>query len=98
MQFRWEGYPKATFQAKGRSPGRRLVESVPPGARVQVDSLVWPEPNFKGFADAGTRWIRVKNENMEPAKKQCEVRKDSIMKFTATLAPTASSAICAASQ
>jgi PEGA domain len=87
--------PKDAFIASVRSRGRLLVDSTPSHALVQIDGQPWGEPtNTKGFPEVGVHRIRLTLDGMEAVEQPCEVYKDSITHFTATLKKVGSSALC----
>ncbi len=84
-----------TIQTKAAKQGRLIVKSKPNGAAISVDRLEWRGPtNAEGFADVGNRQVKVSLEGLEPAEGICDVGRDRIVTFSATLQKKGSKAEC----
>lgn len=84
-----------TIQTKAAKQGRLIVKSKPNGAAISVDRLEWRGPtNAEGFADVGNRQVKVALEGLEPAEGICDVGRDRIVTFSATLQKKGSKAEC----
>ena len=85
----------AVIQAKAIRLGKLVVNSQPDGASILVDDAKWPAgTNSEGFADIGRRRIRVERAGMQPAEGACDVARDRVATFVATLQTSGSKAEC----
>jgi hypothetical protein len=83
------------IQQKAAKQGRLIVHSKPNDAAISVDTVEWPShTDAEGFADTGKRKIHVAKEKLEPADGTCDVIRDRIATFSATLRKKGSTAEC----
>jgi hypothetical protein len=86
---------EAVLVTKALNLGRLVVKSRPVGAKIFVDDIKWPKATeADGFADEGMRRVRVVVPNLQPAETICEVVRDEITVFSATLGAAGSKADC----
>lgn len=83
------------IRAKAAKLGKLIVRSEPRGAAIIVDEVKWPaDTDSDGFVVVGWRLVRVEKSGMQPAKSTCEVARNRVVTFRATLSAEGSHAEC----
>jgi hypothetical protein len=87
---------KSNIQAAPVTPLSPLVvKSQPEEADIFVDDVKWPlGTNREGYAEVGSRKIRVTKKDYAPVEKSCDMYPNKVTTFSATLGKTGSSASC----